>query len=95
MKSTKKRLQIAIEKTQKLPDSWFGNRRASIEELPSVQNKWNKVRKNLFLEIKTVKFLEKKSKEYSVTFTSLANDILTEFVKGQIGKNKNISKNRR
>ena len=69
MKEVKKRLQSAVEKTQKLPDNWFGNRRASIEELPSVKNKQNKVRKNLFLEVKTVKFLEKKSKEHSVTFT--------------------------
>ena len=95
MKGVKKRLQNAIEKTQKLPDGWFGNKRASIEELPSVKNKQNKVRKNLFLEMKTVKFLEKKSKEHSVTFTSLANDILTEFVKNQISKSKSIYKNRK
>ena len=91
MKNAKKQLQTALEKTQKLPNSWFGNRRASIKDLPSVKNKQNKVRKNLFLEIETVKFLEEKSKEHSVTFTSLANDILTEFVRSQINKNRKQS----
>ena len=80
MKHKKTKLAMALNTTNELPDDWFGNESARIEDLPSVKNKKTKVRKNLFIEYETVAYLELQSKKTGVPFTSLANDILTGFV---------------
>ena len=80
MRSAKKRLKSALEKTQKLPDSWFGRERARIEDLPTVRYRTEKVRKNIFIDAETVKYLEDESEKYGVPFTGLVNDILLMFV---------------
>ena len=90
MRSAKNRLKSAHDKTRKLPDSWFGVERASIEDLPTIRRRTEKVRKNIFIDAETVKYLEGESERYGVPFTGLVNDILLMFVE----KNKKDKKAR-
>lgn len=80
MSRAQKRLHSAIEKTAALPDSWFGDIEASVQELPSIQGKRDRVRKNIYINKKTAEILETLSEKNGVSFTDIANDILTRFV---------------
>ena len=81
MKRAAKRLKKAQEKVHNLPDKWFGNASANIEDLPSIKNRSERVRKNLFLDAEVVNHLEGESEKYGVPFTGLVNDILLTFVR--------------
>jgi hypothetical protein len=80
MSRAQKKLETALKKTAELPDSWFGNIEASIQELPSIQGKRDRVRKNIYVDKKTAEILETISEKNGVSFTDIANDILTRFV---------------
>ena len=88
MRSAKKQLERAQKKSRELPDSWFGEKRASIEDLPTVKQKVERVRKNIFIDAKTVEYLEDESEKYGVPFTGLVNDILLMFVEQNKKKKK-------
>ncbi len=88
MGQSKKRLNMAMRKTRELPDSWFGDEVATVEDLPSIKEKKEKVRKNLFIDLEIVEFLEKKSKQHGVAFTGIVNDILRNFIENESKKNK-------
>ena len=79
MNNSRKKLNAALAKTKTLPEDWFGDIEASVNELPSVQ-KSKRVRKNIFIDQATVEALEYICKEKDVAFTELSNDILTSFV---------------
>ena len=86
MGRSKKRLNVAMKKNRELPDSWFGGEVATIEDLPSIKGKKEKVRKNLFIDLEIVEFLEKKSKQHGVAFTGIVNDILRNFIENESKK---------
>ncbi|MCB0385998.1 MAG: hypothetical protein KDD43_11445 [Bdellovibrionales bacterium] len=79
MGRAKKRLDSALRKTDELPDGWFGEVEASVEDLPSVKRK--RVRKNIFIDVETAAALDYFCEKHQVTFTDIANDILTNFVR--------------
>ena len=87
-KTAKKKLEKALKNTKNTPDSWFGSEIASAEDLPSIKDKKNKVRKNIFIDEDTADYIEDLSKKHGVGFTSIANDILSSFVENEI-RNKN------
>ena len=80
MKRAKNQLKSAQDKTRNLPDRWFGRENASVEDLPVVRHKTERVRKNIFIDVETVEYLEGESERYGVPFTGLVNDILLMFV---------------
>ena len=82
MSRAQKKLDVALKKTERLPDSWFGDIEASVQELPSIQSKRDRVRKNIYIDKKTVDILEDISEKNGVSFTDIANDILSRFVSG-------------
>lgn len=82
----KNKLKKAVKKTRNLPDEWFGREQAKIENLPSIRKKKERIRKNIFIERPTASYLEKVSKKYEISFTELANDILTQFVQSDKDK---------
>ena len=86
MRRSKKRLDMAIKKTEQLPGHWFGDEVASIEDLPSIKEKKEKVRKNIFIDLEIVEFLEKKSEQHGVAFTGIVNDILRNFIENESKK---------
>jgi hypothetical protein len=79
----KQKLEAALQKTNQLPDDWFGTIQASIEDLPSIQAKTQKVRKNIFIDKGTADRIEDICKKHNVSFTDVANDILAKFVQGK------------
>ena len=83
MSRAKQRLGTALKKTRGLSDNWFGSVEASVEELPSIQSKTKRVRKNIYIEEETADKIEGICKKHGVSFTEVANDILTKFVSGQ------------
>ena len=80
MSRAQKKFEMALKKTAELPDSWFGNIEASVQELPSIQGKRDRVRKNIYIDKETAEILETISEKNGVSFTDIANDILTRFV---------------
>jgi hypothetical protein len=82
MSNAKKRLDAALKNTDELPDHWFGNEKASYEDLPSLR-RHRRVRKNIFIEEAIVNELEEFCKKNRVSFTDIANDILRSFVARQ------------
>ena len=82
MSRPKKKLEAAFRKTDELPDSWFGGAEASMDELPSVLRS-KRVRKNIFVEQATAEALEQFCQNNKVSFTDVANDILTKYVDAQ------------
>ena len=76
------KLAVALKKTDKLSDNWFGSEEASLEDLPSVRRS-RRIRKNIFIDRETVDALEQVCKRHKVPFTDVANDILTKFVDEQ------------
>ncbi len=76
----KKQLEKALRKTDELPESWFGTADILADELPSVQRS-RRVRKNIYIEQITADALEQFCSKHNVSFTDVANDILTKFVK--------------
>ncbi len=83
MSRAKQKLEAALQRTSQLPNDWFGSIQASIEELPSIQAKSQRIRKNIFIEKSTVERIEDICKKHNVSFTDLANDILAKFVQGK------------
>ena len=79
MSRARKKLDAALKKTDELPDDWFGQVEASVEDLPSVKRK--RVRKNIFIDVEVAEALDYFCDKHKVTFTDIANDILTKFVK--------------
>ena len=82
MSRAKKALEAALKRTNELPDSWFGPEEASLEDLPSVLRS-KRVRKNIFIEQGTADELEQFCRKKGVSFTDVANDILTKYVSAQ------------
>lgn len=78
----KRQLERALKRTEELPQSWFGTAEISADELPSVQRS-RRVRKNIYVEQVTADALEQFCKQHKVSFTDVANDILTNFVKNK------------
>ena len=83
MSRVKQRLTSALRKTSDLPKDWFGTMQASIEELPSIQAKSRRIRKNIYIDEITVDRIESICKKHNVSFTEVANDILCKFVTGR------------
>ncbi len=79
MSKAKKKLEAALAKTEQLPKDWFSNVDIAMDDLPSVR-KARRVRKNIFLDEPTAEALEKFCHQKNVSFTDIANDILTAFV---------------
>jgi hypothetical protein len=82
MSKSKKTLEAALKKTDGLPSHWFGAEEALMDELPSVLRS-KRVRKNIFIEKATADALEQFCERNHVSFTDVANDILTKFVSAQ------------
>ena len=82
MNKARKKLNAALKHTDELPENWFGVEEASIEDLPSIQRN-RRIRKNIYIEEKTVNALEHFCEQHKTSFTDIANDILTKFVKNQ------------
>ena len=82
MSRSKKAFAAALKKTDELPDAWFGSEEASLDDLPSVLRS-RRVRKNIFIEQSTAEALEQFCAKNRVSFTDVANDILTKYVSSQ------------
>ena len=83
MSRAQQKLEAALKKTSELPENWFGTINASIEDLPSIQAKNKRIRKNIYIDETTVEKLESICKKHNVSFTDVANDILCKFVTGK------------